>query len=253
MCRLAPASSGAASVYVLISHSAASSKRQPGRYLLDVFNDELAKLKKGKPHLRVHITWVPGHEGVEGNEKADGAAKEAAEGDSTPLKRRIPMLEGELPTSTAALKATRKKQAAAEWASSWKESPRASKLKRFDRAPPAKRVLKLYADLPRRDASLVTQLRTGHVGLNQYLHRISAVDSSLCVRCHTAETVCHYLLNCQRFVTQRDTLRRALKSKPLSLSNLLSNSKNISHLLAYIHNTNRFTHYSEIPLNSPTT
>lgn len=171
-------------------------RRQPGRYLLEAFNDELAKLRKARPHLKIHITWIPGHEDVVGNERADTAAKEAAEGDTTPLKRRIPVLDGELPTSIAALKATRKKQAATEWASSWQDSPRAAKLQHFDRAPPAKRVLKLYAELPRRDASLLTQLRTGHVGLNQFLQCISTVDSPLCIRCNTDETVRHYLLNC---------------------------------------------------------
>lgn len=218
-------------------------KCQPGRYLLDTFNDELAKLKKTKPYLQVHITWIPGHENVDGNERADKAAKEAAEGDTTPLKRCILNLDKELPTSIAALKAMRKKQAALEWVSSWKESPRAEKLKRFDRAPPVKRVLKLYADLPRREASLVTQLRTGHVGLNLYLHHISVADSSLCVHCHTTETVHHYLLNCQCFATQRHNLRCELKSQSLNLSNLLSKPKNIPHSLTYIHSTKRFPHY----------
>lgn len=109
----------------------------------------MGKLKKAKPHLKTHITWIPGHKDVDGNKKVGTAAKETAKGETIPLKCRIPVLDGELSTSIAALKATHKKQAAAECASSWQDSPRAEKLKHFDCAPPLKRVLKLYVELPR--------------------------------------------------------------------------------------------------------
>ncbi|KAJ7153407.1 hypothetical protein C8R43DRAFT_828743, partial [Mycena crocata] len=56
-----------------------------------------------------------------------------------------------------------------------------------------------YEDLHRSQCSIITQMRTGHVGLNAYLARFGAVDSSLCPMCREPETVNHFLLACRRF------------------------------------------------------
>ncbi|KIY51166.1 hypothetical protein FISHEDRAFT_38154 [Fistulina hepatica ATCC 64428] len=57
--------------------------------------------------------------------------------------------------------------------------------------------MKLLDDLPRPAASILTQLRTQHVPLNDYLHRITAIESLLCEACGDEnETLIHYLLRC---------------------------------------------------------
>ncbi|KAJ7727140.1 hypothetical protein DFH07DRAFT_722189, partial [Mycena maculata] len=76
----------------------------------------------------------------------------------------------------------------------------------IDKSPPTARVLNLYKDRSRAEASIITQLRTGHVGLNAPLHCIKVVDSPMCTRCGVPETVSHYLLVCRRFITERSTL-----------------------------------------------
>ncbi|KAJ7156482.1 hypothetical protein C8R43DRAFT_818576, partial [Mycena crocata] len=89
----------------------------------------------------------------------------------------------------------------------------------------------------------LTQLRTGHVGLNAYLARFGAVDSALCSTCREPETVNHYLLTCRRFSRERDALRRALfadERQPLNKKTLLGTPKNRSKLLQYVANTERF-------------
>ncbi|EJD33661.1 hypothetical protein AURDEDRAFT_44422, partial [Auricularia subglabra TFB-10046 SS5] len=77
---------------------------------------------------------------------------------------------------------------------------------KFDDTPPSARVTRVYRSLNRGHAATLTQLRTGHVALNQYLHRIGAVGSPLCTRCGEIETVDHFLLRYARFVTQRGEL-----------------------------------------------
>ncbi|KAJ6611353.1 hypothetical protein B0H10DRAFT_1809644 [Mycena sp. CBHHK59/15] len=93
-------------------------------------------------------------------------------------------------------------------------------------------------------------MRTGHVGLNAYLARFGAVDSSLCPACREPETVNHFLLTCRRFTGQRDVLRRALYAddrQPLNKRSLLGKCKNKGALLAYIVSTNRFPRYASNP------
>ncbi|KAJ7136510.1 hypothetical protein C8R43DRAFT_893852, partial [Mycena crocata] len=92
----------------------------------------------------------------------------------------------------------------------------------------------------RAEASIISQLRTGPVGINAPLHRIKVVDSPMCVRCGIPETISHYPLVCRRYVDQRSTLRSDLKPRtPLTLSSLLSH-KNIGLTVTYIKNTGRF-------------
>ncbi|EJD33893.1 hypothetical protein AURDEDRAFT_33615, partial [Auricularia subglabra TFB-10046 SS5] len=73
------------------------------------------------------------------------------------------------------------------------------KLRRVDVDGSSAHVRRLYKDLPRRAASQLTQLRTGHVGLNGFLARIKAVPSARRETCHVPETVEHYLLHCKRY------------------------------------------------------
>ncbi|KAK7012564.1 ribonuclease H-like domain-containing protein [Favolaschia claudopus] len=249
---LARSASRARKVVILLDNQAciralANRRPQPGMYLLTEFHRLLTALLKAKPrfHGNVHLAWVPGHSNVEGNELADEAAKQAAQGagDSNPVQG-CRLVWTDLPVSLAAQRATATKRMAKQWETLWKQSRRAMKLASIDRSPPSRRILRLYGELTRTEASILTQLRTGHVGLNAFLHRIKVTDSPLCLRCKQPETVSHYLLTCRRFLTARHTLRQSLKpSTSFNLSSLLSNHKNIRHTLQYIKTTVRFPFY----------
>ena len=223
-------------------------KKQPGQYLLHCFHDALRKLMKEKPRLQIHLTWVPGHEGVELNEEVDKEAKRAAAGESSELGLDLHrVLSKHMPVSIAAAKATYKKQATADWEKEWKHAKRRKKMSRFDPSPPSSAVLKLYTDLPRRSCSVITQLRTGHIGLNSFLHRIGAAPSPKCDKCHVPETVEHFLLTCHKFKIQRTILRKRLCEAGLGLnmSSLLADHHNNRILASYVHATKRLSQYHD--------
>jgi hypothetical protein len=64
--------------------------------------------------------------------------------------------------------------------------------KRIDRALPGTHTRALYDGLKRREADMLSQLRTGMARINSYLHRIGA-----------AETMDHFLFRCTKWDTQR--------------------------------------------------
>ena len=134
-----------------------SQKSRPGHHILDRIHDALedfqviqarkrdiaikgyrrstgrTKLKdssagwkewKLKQWCRVDLIWTPGHEGIEGNERADIEAKNAAKGDSSD-KVKLPnfLKQKQLPISISATRQTLKKDLKARWATEWTSSP----------------------------------------------------------------------------------------------------------------------------------
>ncbi|KIJ10436.1 hypothetical protein PAXINDRAFT_27103, partial [Paxillus involutus ATCC 200175] len=79
--------------------------------------------------------WISGHNGVEGNEKADEEAKKAAEGTrhSSPA-RRLPtfLRRGALPLSASALKQEQKTVSNEHWKRMWAKSSRHQHLNKTD-------------------------------------------------------------------------------------------------------------------------
>ncbi|KAK7015378.1 ribonuclease H-like domain-containing protein [Favolaschia claudopus] len=117
----------------------AANRPQPGQYLIREFHCQLEALLRAKPRLegKIHLQWVPGHNGVEGNELADQAAKEAAEGVvDVVFKGRAGWLNSPLPASIAARRAEGTKRMWKEWREEWSHSSRATKLAPIDKSPP---------------------------------------------------------------------------------------------------------------------
>ncbi|KAG2063460.1 hypothetical protein BDR04DRAFT_951446, partial [Suillus decipiens] len=78
------------------------------------------------------LRWVPGHEGVHGNEEADKVAKIAAEGRHRNSPRaHLPfyLRDGSLPLSISAIKQARTR---ARWVRQWSTSPHYQRLQHID-------------------------------------------------------------------------------------------------------------------------
>jgi hypothetical protein len=113
--------------------------------------------------------WVPGHSGNERNERADEEAKKAAQGLSSEAKLLPLFLRKPLPVSISALRQNYMSSILKTWKRRWKGSPCYTLLRPIDKSAPSKKFLRLVKGLDRRQASLLTQLRTGHIGLNRHL------------------------------------------------------------------------------------
>jgi ribonuclease HI len=153
---------------------------------------------------RVTVQWVPGHSGIEGNERADQVAKSAAaksrgndQGISIAYTNRV---------CTEVVKARRQ-----QWLSKM--------LGNGDRAARghyrAQRGWKqdpILAAAPKKLASRFYQLKSGHAAIGPYLQRIEARDSKRCQGCQAPEeSVRHLLLECREWRRPREKMLKALR------------------------------------------
>lgn len=213
----------------------------PGQHLWKAVHQLMKAVQQRHPDIRITLRWVPGHMDVEGNELADQHAKDAATGRSSDKTSLPKYLRKTLPRSAAKAKQMMKAQAKREAEEAWKKSPRYAKLNTIDNTLPSAKFLQLTADIPRKHAALLIQLRTGHAPLKKHLHRIKRATSSTCPACEMyPETVEHYLLRCPAFERARQALFIEAGRPARSITTLLNHPKLLKPLFRYIHSTHRF-------------
>ena len=78
------------------------------------------------------------------------------------------------------------------------------------------------------DAAILAQLRTNKCRLNCYLAKINASPTDLC-ECGQSETVRHFLIECPRWDTERQALKRAANKRWADLSYLLGGWNDTKH------------------------
>ena len=206
---------------------------QPSHPLVRLFLRRFASIKRhARTSLHLRILWAPGS-ATDTLEHArcqarDDAALAAAGHESLVT----PALSGSTLTALHTLGDQRPvllkrydEQVHAQWTALWEQLPQGRRFQRaIDPAPPGRIAAKVYRGLSRRQCSILSQLRSGHAGLNRFLARIGAVDSPLCATCRVPESISHYHLTCRRFIAARHTLRQAVKG-PLLLRSTLGDTK----------------------------
>ena len=217
-------------------------------FLTDRFIDSLDSVlkKHNLPHLA--ICWVPGHANIAGNESVDREAKKATKGNSSPVellptslkRRRTPIV---LLFSKAALLQTFNTKLKAEIKADFVSTERGKRLWRLDPTMPSNKFATLTSNLPRRHASVLIQLRTGHAPLNHHLARIQKINSPSCQGCGaSSETVYHYLLICPAYRLARRRLEIDISIQCMRIEHLLTNDKSLPHFFQFLNRTKRLKH-----------
>ena len=208
--------------------------RQSGQAIIKDFLDYVDDINDKYPYLRIKIIWIPGHAKIEGNERADAEAKKAAIHPSTSRSyNHRPLKSARIRT----IKETAKKQ----WDKEWNENTKTAKaLRRITKRKGVKTGPKLYNEIPGRDmVAKIVQLRTGHCGLNHYLHRFGKRNSPYCECGMGKETVEHYLLECRKYKEQRKKMIKDIGKGRLNIERLLGQPQMIKHTVEFIKSTKR--------------
>jgi ribonuclease HI len=203
--------------------------------------------KRGTTQYSLMVRWTAGHSGIQGNEKADRAAKTAAAGFTSDKKQLPPFLRRKLTINPAALKRKFNKEIKKSWKTSWRRSPRGAKMAEIDGSTPSDTFLKTISGskLTRKASSILTQICTGHLPLNGYLYRFKRVDNPRCPACGAAlETVHHFLFTCRSYAHARWPLEQSCKGT-LTLKKIFSDHKLVAQLIRYVNATGRFIQNGE--------
>ena len=126
-------------------------------------------------------------------------------------------------------------------ADAWRESPRYRKMREIDEKLPGGSFLKLTSKFPRRNTSILMQLRTGHAPLNYFLHKIGKADSPMCPECNMeSEDVSHYLIRCPRYDEHRLKMQQHYRRHIIPKKTLLAAPGAMKLLFEFANKTRRF-------------
>lgn len=86
-------------------------------------------------------------------------------------------------------------------------------LSRLDKALPYNHIVCQYNTMIREETRILVQLRTNHVGLNSYLHKMHGADLPRCECGAEQETVALFLFLCPQLRVQRVPIKQTLGSR----------------------------------------
>ena len=202
----------------------------PGQAAAIAVNESARKLqRKG---IKLHVEWVPGHEGVAGNEASDKVAGEATD---------LPQIFGT--TTLSYIGRATKERKVKDWKTRWESQKRSRNFTgSFRHLPDA-----LLLNNNRRLVSTMSQLRTGHGYFNSYLGRPgnnNGLGLTPACKCGaTRQTPEHLLVFCPLLTEDREVLKAACNEQTknqtlLRFRNLLYDPSLLPAVAEFIETTN---------------
>ncbi|XP_028161440.1 uncharacterized protein LOC114353581 [Ostrinia furnacalis] len=183
-------------IYILSDSQAAlkaiASVRVGSRLVLEAI---LALNKLGR-HNRVTLMWVPGHTGIEGNERADSLARQGSE--AAPIGP-----EPIVPLSMSTLHMAMRQYISRKHRAEWESSNGMSHSKLF-LVGNTRSWEKLILNGNRRQTRVITGALTGHYTTNHMLHKMGLTTDDSCRACgEHAESMKHLLCECDALARTR--------------------------------------------------
>ncbi|KAI3534406.1 zinc knuckle [Colletotrichum abscissum] len=214
--------------------SSAKPKGKSGAYLLKIIAEKTQALRE--QGLEVELRWVPAHIGIQGNEAAGIAAKEATgwRPDGQTGSR------ADKPRALFKLRSTVKtwshKQSHHAWRTNWETETRGRTS--FRLTPKPTKVLELHEGLSKRQSALLVQMRTEKIGLQDFLfnRRVPGITNANCPCREGRQTVSHILLRCRRFRQLRRQEFRTLPGRH-NLRVILNKRKAAAKAIRFIEQT----------------
>ena len=157
-----------------------------------------------------------------------------------------PILRSPLPASVSAVRQEYHEKLKRKWATRWNTSERRQRMAQFDISFPFNLFRKNSYRLSRNQASLMLQLRSGHIPLNKYLSKIGKIETDLCEACldrendhQYKEMVNHFIFECSAYEEERNNLRRIIKQRHFNFTDMMASTDNMRHLAEYVKSTGR--------------
>lgn len=165
----------------------------------------------------IELVWIPSHIGIQGNERADIAAKNASVDPASRILQKIPYTD---------MKHTIHDYTRNLWRERWRE---VQNKKLYEINPNLNPIQ--YSGLSRKHQVILTRLRIGHTKIT-HQHLIQRDEAEVCDTCHTTLNVKHILLECISYQQQRDdaSLSSELRTilSPQNINNLVTFLKSIN-------------------------
>ncbi|KAI9035570.1 ribonuclease H family protein [Aspergillus affinis] len=199
------------------SQAAIEAVRNPGRpsdqYVLRAIYERIRSLRDGGLQQGdIELRWIPAHIGVEGNERADEAAKRAAiKGIELSSVGPRDLAARPITGLAAAAKTDVRRGIQAQWAKWWERQQVGKPTKRLI-PKPKKKVLRMYEGLSKPQTSIIIQMRTMRIGLRHFLFKIKQVDSDRCGCELSSQTPKHVLMECSLHLASRRIMMERLDS-----------------------------------------
>ncbi len=221
-------------IHVFIDSQAAIQRLQGRGNAIAQQTKDIAKHMTERYGARIHITWCPGHERINGNEIADQQAKLG-------LKKPI---SPKAYVSISRLRGLARQEAIKQWRQIHHRPGRIGIGKHYGRLTQdlgayTTRPHKALKAFTKHDLSAYIQLKTGIGSLRTHLYIIGKATDKDCNRCNSglSQTTSHLLLDCKRYDSERKELNKALKGLPLTLQSLFCTGIGRQALASYISST----------------